>query len=33
MDVISITLTTIGFTYAKEWRIAEVYAKFACKSS
>ena len=30
MDVISITLTTIGFTFAKEWRIAEVYAKFAC---
>lgn len=31
MDVISITLTTIGFTFAKEWRIAEVYAKLACK--
>lgn len=30
MDVISITLTTIGFTFAKQWRIAEVYAKFAC---
>jgi hypothetical protein len=30
MDVISITLTSIGFTFAKEWRIAEVYAKFAC---
>jgi hypothetical protein len=33
MDVISITLTTIGFTFAKEWRIAEVYAKFACTYS
>jgi hypothetical protein len=30
MDVISITLTSIGFTFAKEWKIAEVYAKFAC---
>jgi hypothetical protein len=33
MDVISITLTTIGFTFAKQWRIAEVYAKFACTFS
>jgi hypothetical protein len=30
MDVISITMSSIGFTFAKEWRIAEVYAKFAC---
>jgi hypothetical protein len=30
MDVVSITLTTIGFGFAKEWRIAEVYAKLAC---
>ena len=31
MDVISITLTTMGFSFAKQWRIAEVYAKLACK--
>ena len=31
MDVISITLTTMGFAFAKQWRIAEVCAKLACK--
>lgn len=30
VDVISITLTSIGFSFAKEWRIADVYAKLAC---
>jgi hypothetical protein len=32
VDVISITLTSIGFSFAKEWRIADVYAKLACTS-
>lgn len=30
VDVISITLTSIGFAFAKEWKIADVYAKLAC---
>lgn len=30
VDVLSITLTTLGFAFCKQWRISEVYAKFAC---
>ena len=30
MDILSITLTTIGFRFPKMWKISEIYAKFAC---
>jgi len=30
VDVLSIVLTTIGFTFPIKWRISEVYAKVAC---